>query len=41
MVTVLFSLVIFVGIIALVGLAAGVAGADTRDGDDWFIHRHA
>ena len=41
MVTVLSGLVIFMAIFAILALAAVVAGADSRDGNDWFVHRHA
>jgi len=40
-VTVLSGLVIFMAIFAILALAALVAGADSRDGNDWFVHRHA
>ena len=36
MVKLLLSLVI---LMAVIGMAALVAGADTRDGNDWFLHR--
>jgi hypothetical protein len=38
---VLFGLVIFIVAVTMIGLAAGVAGTDTRDGNDWFLHRPA
>jgi hypothetical protein len=39
--TVLLGLVTFMVVVALLGLATGLAGADTRHGNDWSVHRHA
>ena len=34
----LLGLVIFMAVIALLGLAATLAGSDSRDGNDWYLH---
>jgi hypothetical protein len=36
----MLSLVIFMAVIVVLGLVAGAAGADTRDGNDWSLHPH-
>jgi hypothetical protein len=35
------ELALFVVATVLFAALAAVSGADTRDGDDWIVHRHA